>query len=259
MSALFARVVKQALITFERANYSAFKLNFNALKQLVDQLTIKDLEISTEILNFQSPNAAPVKYIEIFEHKTFTMSVFVMQNKYTMPMHDHPGHGLLRVLSGTARIQSYTIDDNPSMVNSIQQRILSAYEEPCIELTTNNECAVLTPTKCNLHEITAAGRVPIAFFDILSPPYESNISIYGPKKCLFYRRLPMNSSSDESSSSDLTENGDNHTIAVQNAKRKAYLQEIRVPNHYYCDNIYYDPPEFLTNLNFLNSIHEEDM
>lgn len=105
MSVLFARVVKQALITFERDNYAAFMANFNTLKQLVDQLTSNDLNIQPELLassSFQHSARAPVKYIEIFEHKSFTMSVFIVSNKYTMPMHDHPGHGLLRVISGTA-------------------------------------------------------------------------------------------------------------------------------------------------------------
>lgn len=192
MSALFARVVKQALITFERENYATFKTNFQTLKQLVDQLTIKDLAISSELLNgasFQTPTSqAPVKYIGIFEHKTFTMSVFIMQSKYTMPMHDHPGHGLLRILSGTARIQSYTVD---KPIDNVPPRIMAAIEEPTMELSEISECSVLTPTKCNLHEITAISRVPAAFFDILSPPYESNISMLGPKKCLFYRKLPI--------------------------------------------------------------------
>lgn len=97
MSALFARVVKQALITFECENAPAFKTNFSLLKQLVNQLTSNDLNIPSELFaasSFQDrPNRAPVKYIEIFEHKTFTMSVFIMENKYTMPIHDHPGHG----------------------------------------------------------------------------------------------------------------------------------------------------------------------
>lgn len=100
MSLLFARVVKQALITFERENYAAFKANFNKLKQLVDQLTSTDLNIPPELLgsnSFQHPSArAPVKYIEIFEHKSFTMSVFIVTNKYTMPLHDHPGNELTK-------------------------------------------------------------------------------------------------------------------------------------------------------------------
>lgn len=252
MSVLFARVVKQALITFERENYAAFKANFNTLKQLVDQLTSNDLNISPELLgtsSFQHPSSrAPVKYIEIFEHKTFTMSVFIVTSKYTMPLHDHPGHGLLRVLSGTARIQSYTLEH--PLLNT--PHILSVIEESPTEYSSKSGCSVLTPTTRNVHEITATGNSPAAFFDILSPPYESQISLHGPKKCSFYRKIPFKPSND-------LENLTSHSAdddASDKSKQIAYLQQIRVPNHYYCDNIYYNPPEFLTNLNLLNSLDE---
>lgn len=242
MSTLFARIVNQALITFEHENASTFKTNFNVLKQLVNQLTSKDLNLAPELFAasaFQNrPNRAPVKYIEILEHQTFTMSVFIMENKYTMPMHDHPGHGLLRVISGKAHIQSYTLEDVNS--NNLRQdmpsQILRAIEEPAIEISVNNECAELYPKKCNIHQITACsiGPTPAAFFDILSPPYESASSVYGPRKCLFYRKIPLAPSSSQT---------------AENTSQKVYLQRISAPNDYYCDNIYYNPPEFLTNLN----------
>lgn len=274
MSALFARVVKQALITFERENNASFKSNFHILKQLVDQLTSNDLNIPSELFgsnSFQQTSScnAPVKYIEIFEHKTFTMSVFIVANKYTMPLHDHPGHGLLRVLSGTARIQSYTLE-HPLQNAS---HILSAIEEAPIEFTAKNGCSILTPTQRNLHEITAAGTSSAAFFDILSPPYESDLSTYGPKKCLFYRKINVKPTT--ATAADTVNNHHNHHLnshhhnnhhhkssnhsdndeeASSKSKQYAYLQQIRVPNSYYCDNIYYNPPDFLTNINLLNSI-----
>lgn len=260
MSTLFARVVKQALITFERENHGAFKSNFNILKQLVDQLTSNDLNIEPELLtlnNFQPPTSrsAPVKYIEIFEHNSFTMSVFVVANKYTMPLHDHPGHGLLRVISGTARIQSYTLEH--AMQNT--PHILSVIEESPTEFTSKSGCSVLTPTVRNIHEITATGNSSAAFFDILSPPYESKLSQYGPKKCLFYRKIPFKPSIEPIP--NRTNHHNNPTTdeeASCKSKQIVYLQQIRVPNHYYCDNIYYNPPDFLTNLNLLSSLSVEE-
>lgn len=258
MSALFARIVKQALITFERENYASFMANFNTLKQLVDQLTSTDLNIPPELFGSnsfqQTPGCqAPVKYIEIFEHKTFTMSVFIVANKYTMPLHDHPGHGLLRVLSGTARIQSYTLEH--PLQNT--PHILPALEEAPIEFTAKNACSILTPTHRNLHEITAAGTSAAAFFDILSPPYESDISMYGPKKCLFYRKIPLKpaAATDTVNHHNHHHHHHNHDEETSSkSKHHAYLQQIRVPNSYYCDNIYYNPPDFLTNINLLNTI-----
>lgn len=256
MSALFARVVKQALITFKRENYAAFKSNFNMLKQLVDQLTSNDLNISPDLFDSnsfqQTSGHAPVKYIEIFEHKTFTMSVFIVANKYTMPLHDHPGSGLLRVISGTVRIQSYTLEH--PLQNT--PHILSAIEEAPIEFTVKNGCSVLTPTHRNLHEITATGTSAAAFFDILSPPYESNISLYGPKKCLFYRKIPFKPTTDTTDHQRTNNHSDHAEEASSKSKHYAYLQQIRVPNSYYCDNIYYSPPDFLTNINLLNTMDE---
>lgn len=256
MSALFARIVKQALITFERDNYASFRVNFNKLKHLVDQLTSNDLNIPSELLSansFQYPSArAPVKYIEIFEHNTFTMSVFIVANKYTMPLHDHPGHGLLRVISGTARIQSYTLEQ--PLQNT--PHILSVIEETPTEFSPKSGCSVLFPRERNIHEITASGSNPVAFFDVLSPPYESEISAYGPKKCLFYRKVTLNSSPDLTTKTNHMASDDNDDDPAK-SKHTIYLQRIRVPNHYYCDNICYNPPEFLQNLNLLNSLDPE--
>lgn len=239
MSSLFARVVKQALITFERENNPTFLPNFMTLKQLVDQLTPKDLNIDPTLLStnyFKSDSEkAPVTYIEIYEHKTFTMSVFIMQNKYTMPMHDHAGYGLLRVLSGTAKIQSYSLETD-SAITSEQQRythILPVIVEPSRDVSVSTECSVLTPTKCNIHEITANGG-STAFFDILSPPYESNFSSMGPKKCIFYRKVQIRQQNNNAN------------------PNRVYLQRINVPDHYYCDNVDYHRPDFLSDPNFFN-------
>lgn len=251
MSVLFARVVKQALITFERENYATFKSNFTILKQLVDQLTPSDLNIPPELLTVntfsQSSSRAPVKYMEIFEHTSFTMGVFIMANQYTMPLHDHPGHGLLRVLAGTARIQSYTLE-HPQQNNP---HILSVIEEAPTEITVKNGSSMLTPTVRNIHEITATGNTSTAFFDILSPPYESELSLYGPKKCFFYRKIPIRPTLETPHSQSNVEE------ASVKSEHTAYLQQIRVPNHYYCDTIYYNPPEFLTNLDLLSSLVQE--
>lgn len=244
MSALFVSVVKQAVITFARENTAMFNANFSNLKQLVNRLTTKDLEIPPDILTASSfIRRAPVKYLEILEHRTFTMSVFIVADKYTMPLHDHPGHGLLRVISGKARIQSYSLD---RPLHRTPKNLLIAYEEAPVEYTTENECSVLTPTECNIHEIAAVGSNPVAFFDVLSPPYESDVSEGGPKKCLFYRKVenpedtvyrPWATSSKPSTSTEGTTDKTNYPCQV-------YLQEIRPPFHYFCDEIQYKAPAF---------------
>lgn len=251
MSALFANVAKQAVVTFARENFAMFNANFTALKQLVDQLTAKDLDIPLDLLTTkcftQSPTRAPVKYLEIFEHQTFTMSVFIIANNYTMPLHDHPGHGLLRVISGKARIQSYSLD---RPLGNALPNLLAAYEETPIERTERNECSILTPTKCNIHDITAVGTSPAAFFDILSPPYESELSECGPKRCLFYRKVVYRSTSPSTIMITTSDGSAVESISqTQSGERTpVYLQRIRVPSHYHCDDIPYNPPEFFRDI-----------
>lgn len=251
MSALFGGVVKQARVTFARENTAMFNANFTALKQLVNRLTTKDLEIPPELLTASSfQRRAPVKYLEIFEHRTFTMSVFIVADQYTMPMHNHPGHGLLRVISGKARIQSYSLD---RPLHRTPKNLLIAYEEAPVEYTIENECSVLTPTTCNIHEIAAVGSNPVAFFDVLSPPYESNLSADGPKKCLFYRKVdnpedtvyrPWATSPKPSTSTEgTTINSNNQTTTDKKIYPcQVYLQEIRPPFHYFCDEVQYKAP-----------------
>lgn len=233
MSALFARVVRQAFITFERENGPTFKSNFIILKQLVDQLTSVDLNIDHEAINkqFHQPHSAPVVYMEIFEHTTFSMSVFILAKKYAMPLHDHPGYGLLKVVNGSARIQSFSLD-----VAHDRAPIMAVTEEEPMESTSLSECSVLTPTKRNIHEITATGDDSVAFFDILSPPYDSQISTYGPKKCFFYRKMATASDTND---------------------RRAYLQHINAPAYYYCDSIRYNRPDFLNDPAFFRAINHQ--
>lgn len=239
MSALFARVVKQALLTFERENYPAFKSNFMSLKQLVDQLTSVDLNIDFDAIKksfhqtHTNMSTAPVIYMEILDHQTFSMSVFILMQKYTMPLHDHPGYGLLKVVNGQARINSYSLD-----VAHERTTIMPVTEEEPLDVTSHSECSVLTPTQRNLHEIMATGDDAVAFFDILGPPYDSKISIYGPKKCAFYRKMSMMSTA--SNAND----------------RRVYLQHIKPPTHYYCDSIRYNRPDFMNEPSFLYTTNQ---
>lgn len=278
MSALFALAVKQAFITFERENAPTFKANFLKLKHLVDQLTAKDLNIDSHLMKasyFQNhPDRAPVTYIDIFEHETFTMSVFIMDKNYTMPLHDHPGYGLLRILSGMVRIQCYSYDpirkDASLYLPHSRRPLISVITEPSRTVTSNTGCSVLEPFKSNIHEITTIGDEPAAFFDVLSPPYESEISMYGPKKCLFYRRVEAKCKSADNSPTTLAAASGRLPLASvsyssptidpaseNNERNIAYLEEISVPHHYYCDRAYYDAPDFLRDIKLLDLVATE--
>ena len=143
--------------------------------------------------------------------------MFIVRDSYTLPIHDHPRMmGILKIVSGSVQIQSY------SKINSDSDEIV-VQTEPIQEIDSLDPVtSVLSPEKSNYHEITAIDG-SAAFFDILSPPYsdyssEDEFKIH----CSFYRK-----------------------IIVDKDKQILKLEVIPTPDHYFCDVIKYNPPEFL--------------
>ncbi|XP_030371890.1 2-aminoethanethiol dioxygenase [Scaptodrosophila lebanonensis] len=234
MTTHFKKVLRQALKTFERANYNhaTFNANLQQLKQLTDQLTYRDLHLSKDELFHDAFNEtadrAPCSYIHIFENELVSMSVFIMRPGYTMPLHDHPMmHGILRGIWGQLRVQSYTqqlgVNESEPLVydkNPTEVRVIA--EQPNV-VTPQTTSALLTPRERNFHQITAVNGVA-AFFDILSPPYDANMPIYGPRRCRFYR--PKSDSDNQ-----------------------IHLQCIPSPGSYYCDLV--DTPDSVLQCGFV--------
>lgn len=233
MTTLFARVFRQAKVTFEQTNAERFLSNLQNLRALMEQLTLADLNLDPAVVSretFQQATKAPCTFIDIFENTYFTMSVFILRENYTMPLHDHPRmHGLLRVVAGTVKVQSYTeIDRREETRDGDELRhVLVNVEQEKVITADKGECAMLTPTERNFHEITAIGG-PAAFFDILSPPYNVDIPVYGKRACSFYRKLLLP--------------GDG---AANDGRRWMVLEKIPTPDHYYCDTEHYETPEFM--------------
>ncbi|EDV96290.1 2-aminoethanethiol dioxygenase [Drosophila grimshawi] len=214
MTSHFMSVLRQAFKTFDRANLASFNANLQHLKKLTDELTYRDLHIKEELFrdDVTSVDRAPCSYMHIFEDERFSMSLFIVRGNNSIPLHDHPMmYGLLRCIWGKLHVQSYTqqlpadeplqYEPNPTLVNVVA-------EEPCL-LTAETASALLTPRKRNYHQIAQAGNSIAAFFDILSPPYDANMPIHGPRRCRFYRPEPDG--------------------------EQLQLQCIPSPNSYYCD------------------------
>lgn len=129
-----------------------------------------------------------------------------------MPLHDHPKMiGMLKVISGRLKIQSYT-----RIYSETSDELIVTPEEPKI-CDKDTESSILDEHICNYHEITAIGG-PAAFFDILSPPYsdyadESETA----RHCHFYRKI----------------------MVENNHPKKIKLEKINCPDHYFCDSIVY--------------------
>ncbi|XP_055607900.1 2-aminoethanethiol dioxygenase [Uranotaenia lowii] len=235
MTTLFARVFRQAKLTFEQANTERFITNLQNLRALVEQLTLADLNLDAGVVSretFQQTTKAPCTFVDIFENAYFTMSVFILKENYTMPLHDHPRmHGLLRVVSGTIKIQSYSEIDRREEIRDgeeLRHVLVNVEQEKMLCADNKDGCAMLTPSERNFHEITAVGG-PAAFFDILSPPYNADMPENGKRSCSFYRKLLLP--------------GDGIS---NDGRKRMVLEKVPTPDHYYCDTEKYVRPEFMS-------------
>lgn len=217
---LLSKIIKQCRVTFDPMNGSKFSKNLAVLKDLASSLSYSDLQLHPALVTnkaFSSPEKAPCTFINVYESDCFTLTIFVIRQNFAMPLHDHPGiTGLLKVIAGQVRIQSYTkLDSNGDGATlqkvKIGQQIEVKVEEPVL-LNANCAAVILTPSERNFHEISTVGENPSAFFDILSPPYEDEHPD-SVRKCSFYRRIC---------------NG-----------QQMLLEKIPAPHSYYCDALEY--------------------
>ncbi|KAL5291443.1 ADO family protein [Megaselia abdita] len=235
MSQLFTKIVKEALKTFDRSNLAAFTSNLANLKELTNDLSIEDIGINFQLLKEQISRTcdendcptSPCTYVHIFQNDFLSLSVFILKKDYQMPLHDHPMmHGLLKPLCGQLLIQSFTREYendtvpvyNPNDLDDIPVIV----EKPMI-VNEKSESIILTPMERNFHEIKALGEVG-AFFDILSPPYESELPEYGTRACTFFKKK------------SLVYPG------------KMFLEIIPAPSSYHCNQGEYARPQFLVDL-----------
>jgi cysteamine dioxygenase len=204
MASLIEKVVRQALRTFSQKPTTnvTFEENFAKLKALTDTLTAADVNLN--IHNIQETETGerkpPVIYISVYEDSHITIGIFIVKPGEKLPLHDHPQmYGILKVIAGTLKIQSYTVVSNNTDIDSpsaggrrlfpytrTKNQILSAMKLPEVIVSENNDTCVLTPTERNLHEIYNVGATA-AFLDILSPPYDS--SEFGKRSCHYFKEL----------------------------------------------------------------------
>lgn len=195
MSLLLHQIIRMARATFDPKNLSASSHNYRQLKELVDKLSADDINLPSSILSGRSLTSngipAPCGYVSLFDHPDVTISVFILAADQEMPLHDHPQmYGLLKAVSGQLRIQGFTAIDDQHQPISVTKPDTHPWinvrpEQPAIINPATNAIE-LSPTKGNFHQIAAVNG-PAAFFDILSPPYATEIPVHGARPCTYYK------------------------------------------------------------------------
>lgn len=232
-------IYRHAMRTFDDNFKMDFTTNLNKLKSMMDHLKAEDFAFDNslnDIETWRQPLKAPCTYIKVFEDYQINMSIFVLKPGFRMPLHDHPRmHGLLKVITGAVNIRSFSEYPLTEQVSSLDLKVRARFEAARLargihrrrrlfaEVTADRVCkanaetCILTPTISNYHEIEALD-MPAAFFDILSPPYDTMIEGIGPRRCRYYEVANV-------ISSNLVE-----------------LEEIEVPKCFYCDQAPYLGP-----------------
>ncbi|XP_053619742.1 2-aminoethanethiol dioxygenase [Plodia interpunctella] len=230
---------RQALRTFDDKFKNELSTNLGKLKSMMDKLKAEDLGFDQTLGSpdrWRKPDKAPCTYIEVFQNSRINMSIFVLKPGFKMPLHDHPHmHGLLKVIAGAVRIRSFTEYPLKEAVNELDFAARAKHEAARLaqgfhkrrrlfaKVSQNKICAanastcILTPTISNYHEIEAL-EMPAAFFDILSPPYDTLIKDIGPRRCRYY------------------------DVVNEVSSNVVELQETEVPKCFYCDQAPYLGP-----------------
>ncbi|XP_046493132.1 2-aminoethanethiol dioxygenase [Neodiprion pinetum] len=179
---------KQALKTFAGRNSVGYRLcqkNFELLRSLMNKVTAADVRLDRDVLESVQMQSAPMCVVDIFENQDITIAIFILKQGVTMPMHDHPGmHGLLKVIAGTVKIDSFTLEISGDHIMEPNTGY-TAIKHPGMLVKDTDDACVLTPREKNLHQISCIDG-PAAFLDILSPPYDGEE--YGNMRpCTFFR------------------------------------------------------------------------
>ncbi|XP_043272259.1 2-aminoethanethiol dioxygenase [Venturia canescens] len=184
---------KQAIKTFSGRRSVGYRLcqkNFEKLRLLMNDIRAEDVKIDKHILRLVEAQSAPMCVMDVFEDNDITIAIFLIKHGVTMPMHDHPGmHGLLKVISGAVKINSYTVQIREDYLIQPGEEI-PGLKHPTVTVRDTDPACVLTPEDKNFHEISCV-EGPAVFLDILSPPYilETRIPDIRLRPCTYFREL----------------------------------------------------------------------
>lgn len=236
MASLIASIARAAQLTFSKGVLDeSFPENFARLKDLINQVTSKDVSLSQDVVLRKTGRrsyfgrCAPVTYMDVFENEVYSIGIFIIHPGCRIPLHDHPDmHGIIKVLHGRLRIRSLTIlgkeylSKAPKAVRSTRGLIATLQHQDTVISTADEPC-MLYPSEGNLHEIISVDG-PAAFLDVLAPPYREE-----ERDCHYY----------ESVAEALLEVPDGRQERVN------WLKSVLSSNEFWCDSAKYNGPSII--------------
>lgn len=186
-------IIKKAVDTFA-SKPDVFKKNLEQLAYLFNNLRASHVNLHPMFMKettWTSKAKAPMTYVHIFSDELVNVGIFILKPNMKLPLHNHPEMcGLLKVIAGTVKIRSYSLNTEKTMKYSSDQKksnFLKLVAERMNDITANSDadCCILHQNLGNLHEIESVDG-PAAFIDILSPPYDVDIPGVGERKCSYF-------------------------------------------------------------------------
>lgn len=196
------KIIRTARVTFDPKNASSSVQNYAKLKALVDKLSADDIHLAPSVLSGRHippayPNGPPAAcgFVSLYNHPDVIVSLFILGANQEMPLHDHPHmYGILKAVTGKLSIRGYTaIDDaqRPTVVARPENEpFIEVRAEQPVTISADTDAVALSPSVGNFHQIVAVDG-PAAFFDILSPPYSTEIPVYGSRPCTYYKTIAI--------------------------------------------------------------------
>lgn len=124
-------------------------------------------------------------YIDVLdETPNFNIGVFLIPKGNTIPLHNHPNMFVVsKVIWGSVLINNF--DKKPTNDRHLEEYDVFQVDEKEKINMKQNDIAILTPDKNNIHEVIA--HEDTAFFDIILPAYDEEEN----RSCDYYEKLKI--------------------------------------------------------------------
>jgi len=146
------------------------------LTKLMNEIKVEDVGL-TERATSTLKN---VNYLHVHEEEAFTMGIFILPPRTTIPLHDHPGMTVLsRVLFGDLHVFSCDWVGNAAESKK-KGGIARVRAEKQIK---GPSVCTLEPERENLHSFMGGSEKGCAILDIITPPYDEDMG----RSCTYYK------------------------------------------------------------------------